>query len=282
MMKTTDMNSVVLITGASAGIGKALAFAFARDNKNLLLIALPNTGLEEVAETLRVQFNINVHCYCIDLTKPEAPQEIFNWCRNNFFKVQVLVNNAGFGNLESFENTSPLLLHNMMHLNNIALVMLTHFFIPELKKFSQSYILNVGSLAAFMPIPNKALYAATKSFVYAFSHSLYFELKQASIHVGCLCPGGTLTERVQHLMDQKKVNRRGFCQRPEAVAAEGIRGLYQKQFRIIPGRQNRFLYWLSQILPEVIKMLIIRIAFRPANQLAVDNQLTIDKGQLTT
>lgn len=78
----------------------------------------------------------------------------------------------------------------------------------------------------------------------------FFELKPASIHVSCLCPGGTLTERAQHILGQNKVDRKSFYQRPEAVAAEGIRGLYQKRFR------------LSHVIPKVIKMMIIRIAFQ--------------------
>lgn len=121
--------------------------------------------------------------------------------------------------------------------------------------------MNLGSLASFIPIPSKSLYAATKSFVYSFSHSLYFELKPHKIHVSCLCPGGTSTEGSMAI-DENNLSKSSFCQVPEAVAAEAVRGLFKKRFRIIPGWRNRLLYWLSQTLPEVLKIAIIKSVFK--------------------
>ena len=266
LKKTQNTSSYVLITGASAGIGRALAFEFARAKKNLLLVALPATGLEELSAELKTQFGVNVHFFNIDLTQALASFEILQWCRSNSFAVEVLVNNAGFGNLGAFENTQSGLLENMMNLNNSVLVKMTHHFIPELKKFPQSYIMNLGSLAAFMPIPSKSVYAATKSFVYTFSHSLYFELKSFNIHVSCLCPGGTLTERVKKSLHENQINRNSFCQLPEEVAVEAVKQMYQKQFRIVPGWQNKLLYWFSQALPDFIKIRIIQTAFKSSRQ----------------
>jgi short-subunit dehydrogenase len=260
-MIVSNTESYTLITGASAGIGKALAFEFARHKKNLVLIALPESGLEEIAASLKLQYNIMVHCFCVDLTVENAALSVLEWCQKNNYNINILVNNAGLGNLELFEHTQSSLLHHMMGLNNNALVMMTHYFIPELKKSRESYIMNLGSLASFMPIPSKSLYAATKSFVYSFSHSLYFELKPHNIHVSCLCPGGTSTEGSQAI-DENNLNKSSFCQSPEAVAAEAVRKLFRKRFRIIPGWRNRMLYWLSQTLPEALKIKIITSVFK--------------------
>jgi uncharacterized protein len=257
-----DVQSFVLITGASAGIGKALAVEFAMRGKNLLLVSLPDTGLEKLADELTNQYNIIANWYCVDLTAPRAAAEVFSWCKHNSFLVDTLVNNAGFGNLSSFEKTNGEVLNNMMMLNNSSLVKLTHEFIPELKKFKQSYLMNVGSLASFMPIPNKSLYAATKSFVYAFSQSLFYELRDINIHVSCLCPGGTLTERIRVDLAKQRLKRTNFCQSPEQVAKYAVNKLYKKRFRIIPGWYNRILFWFSQVLPDFLKIQIIEMAFK--------------------
>ncbi len=254
-------DSYVLITGASAGIGRALAFEFARRKRNLLLIALPGSGLEETILSIKSEYNVRVHGFTADLTEVEAPSRILAWCKENNFEVSALVNNAGFGNLESLEDTPTHLLSSMMSLNSAAVVMMTQLFIPELKKHKQSYIMNLGSLASFIPLPRKSVYTATKSFVYAFSYSLYFELKSQNIHVSCLCPGATLTERVRESMSQQQIKHRNFCQLPEEVAQEAIRNLYAKKFRIIPGWKNRVLYWMSRILPRFVKIALIKIAF---------------------
>lgn len=263
MQNITDQDDYVLITGASAGIGRALAFEFAHRGKNLLLVALPGSGLEETTRAIKARYPVEVNGFTADLTDADAPRRILEWCHERAFSVSVLVNNAGFGNIENLESSRPDLLISMMNLNNAALVMLTHLFIPELKKHSQSYIMNVGSLASFMPLPSKSVYAATKSFVYAFSYSLYFELKYQHIHVSCLCPGGTLTERVRQSMAKHHLKRQKFCQLPEEVALKAVRSLYAKRFRIIPGVQNQVLYWLSRTLPRFIKIFLIKVAFPP-------------------
>jgi uncharacterized protein len=273
--RIADVRSFVLITGASAGIGKALAHEFAARGKNLLLVSLPGSGLQDVAEQLTKEFGVVVHTLCIDLTRESAHKEVASWCRNNLYYIDTLVNNAGFGNLKAFDKTNANVLRSMLALNNTALVNLTHELIPELKKFRQSYIMNVGSLASFMPIPNKSLYAATKSFVYTFSQSLYYELRSSNIHVSCLCPGGTLTERVRSEMSEKNLKRNAFCQSPEEVAKTGVSGLYEKRFRIIPGWYNRVLFWLSQILPDFVKIQLITLAFRTDQPKAGDLRISV-------
>jgi uncharacterized protein len=258
--KKFDMKNkyFVLITGSSSGIGKALAYEFARRKYNILLVALPNTGTYDVASDLMKKFTVNTAVLELDLTQPESPHQIFAWCKNNCYDVQVLVNNAGFGNLCPLEETDALLVTRMLALNNHALVALTQLFISHLKTYNDSYILNVGSLASFIPIPNKAVYTASKSFVYTFSAALRLELRHLHIHVSCLCPGGTITSQ-EVTSPRQEMSRAfpGLAQRPEEVAKEAISELFKKKEKIIPGWHNKGIYYLAAALPAFLRSWIL-------------------------
>ena len=258
-----------LVTGASSGIGFAIADELASQKRNLILVALPETGLEVVAEHLSQHYDIVVFTFCIDLTEPEAPFKLLEACQQKKIGINILVNNAGFGNLELFENSDLHELLQMMALNNRALVSLTYLFIPILKKSAQSYLLNLGSLASVFKIPYKAVYSATKSFVYSFSAALRLELMSTGISVSCLCPGSTLTSpRVRDILQRTSGKNPLFVQSAKAVAQTAVKKLIQKQFRIVPGFHNRALLFVSQILPDsIIDKLLMRL-FKPKASVA--------------
>jgi uncharacterized protein len=260
----SDTKSFALVTGASSGIGLAIAEELAGMNKNLVLVALPGTGLERIGRLLAEQFDIEVYTYTIDLTDPVAPYRILEACNKSEISINILVNNAGFGNLELFETSNLPELQQMLALNNGALISLTYLFIPLLKKSSPSYILNLGSLASFFKIPYKAVYSATKSFVYSFSAALRLELRRANISVSCLCPGSTLTSpRVRDILMRTSGKNPLFVQQPSAVAKTAIRKLFQKQFRIVPGVHNQVLLGMAALLPEFVTDKILLRVFKP-------------------
>ncbi len=243
-------DSYALVTGGSSGIGKAIARELARHGFNVLLVALPETGLEAVAESIRNEFGVKVDYLNSNLAVADGPEKVYHWCRLNYYAVNILVNNAGLGHLCSFESLSHDQIHYMMALNNEALVMLTHQFMHMLKNQPKSYVLNVGSLASFEPMPNKAIYAATKSFVYSFSWALRMELEDEGISVSCLCPSGVLTnQQVQQRTERISISK-SFQMDAETVARKAVNCMLKGQFRIIPGWQNRFVYRLEQVLPE--------------------------------
>jgi uncharacterized protein len=251
-----------LVTGASSGIGKAIAEEFAKRNVNVLLVALPFTGTFEVARILQEKYAVKTSAYEIDLSDISSVNSVFDWCMTNNFEIRYLVNNAGFGNLSSLEDTDQAVIVNMLLLNNYALVMLTQLFLTELKGRNHAFILNVGSLAAFIPIPNKSVYAATKSFVYTFSSSLYLELKEQGVHVACLCPGATNTNvenqrRTSRVLKSSKL----FTQSPAEVAFEGVEKLLQKKRLIIPGWHNKLTFFLLKVLPKNLVELIVLSLF---------------------
>lgn len=258
------MTHFTVVTGASSGIGKALAIELASRKTNLVLVALPQTGLAETAQQISKTYQVDVHCYEVDLTEDEAPRKFYHWCRIQNLKINALINNAGIGTQAAFEQTSESELETMLKLNNQALVMLVYYFLPDLKRSSPAHILNVGSLASFMNIPGKAVYSASKSFIYSFSHALRLELKQYKINVSCLCPGGTITsQRVLQNINQVQWAGRMMLQMPEEVAREAIAQMYRGKKLIIPGTQNKFLYKLWSVLPQhVVDMILSALFFR--------------------
>lgn len=251
-----------LITGASAGIGKAMAVECAKRGQNLILVALQNSGLAETGACLQLQYGVDVKALELNLTAPHAIQYLYDWCHQQQLKINVLINNAGIGNYSIFQKSAYEDYHNMIQLNVSAVVALTHLFVPKLRENETAYILNVGSFASLMPLPYKSVYAATKSFVFTFSRSLQMELKPYNIYVSCLCPGPTSTQSMRKRNQSKKIGEGILIKTAEEVASSAINGLFKKKGLIIPGWKNRFLIRLGRILPFSIKSYILKRIFK--------------------
>jgi uncharacterized protein len=251
-----------LITGASAGIGKAMAVECAKRGQNLILVALQNSGLAEAAAPLQQQYGVDVKALELNLTAPHAIQYLYDWCHQQQLKINVLINNAGIGNYSIFQQSAYVDYQSMIQLNVNTVVALTHLFVPKLRENETAYILNVGSFASLMPLPYKSVYAATKSFVLTFSRSLQMELKPYNIHVSCLCPGPTSTQSMRNRNQSKKLGEGILLKTPEEVAHSAITGLFKKKGLIIPGWKNRFLIRLGRILPFSVKTYILKGIFK--------------------
>ena len=182
------------ITGASKGIGRAIAIELAQRKNNLLLTARSEDLLKGLAADIQREYEVTVQFKACDLTDPEVPAELAEWCRSNEYDVNILVNNAGFGLWGTFGELPVEGQLEMMNLNMNALVALTHHFLPILSNSKPSYIMNVASLASFLAIPHFSIYAATKAFVLSFSRSLRFDVAKKGVAVSCLCPGATESE----------------------------------------------------------------------------------------
>ena len=182
----------VLITGASSGIGKELAKQFAKNGYNLLLVARRKELLESLKEELLNDYSCNVEI--LDKDVSENPKAIYDYCVENNLKISVLINNAGFGDYGKFMDSDLDKYMEMIELNNKSLVALTYHFLKDMKEDGYGHIINVGSVASFMPGPYMAVYYATKAFVMSFSLALREELKNENIHVSVLCPAPTKTD----------------------------------------------------------------------------------------
>ena len=217
--------SYTLITGASEGLGKALAFECARRNMNLILVALPGPELTALANLIKANYPVQVICIGKDLCRDESCQELYDEVTALSLTVNMLINNAGIGSTVLFEDGSPGLFEKQIRLNVLATTLLTRLFLKTLQLNSHSYILNVGSMASFFYLPKKQVYGATKSFIYFFSKSLRKELRKNNVHVSVLCPGGMNTNLALTLMN-KTGNRlsRLSVMNPEEVVPVAIDG----------------------------------------------------------
>ncbi|MDH5398114.1 MAG: SDR family NAD(P)-dependent oxidoreductase [Cyclobacteriaceae bacterium] len=240
-----------LITGASAGIGRAIAEECAKRNMNLILVALPGPELKEVALSIQTLYNVSVECLEQDLSDENAPEIIYNWCQQNKLEVDMLVNNVGMGHKGSFEETSNTFYSKMMMLNMHTIVGLTRLFLPGLKDLNKGYILNVGSLSALFPVPYKSVYAASKSFVLSFSMALRQEVKSTSVSVSCLCPNGVVTsDEVMRRIEAAGPVGKITQSLPGMVAKKAIKDLLNNKAIIIPGILNRLLAFIAWLLPK--------------------------------
>ncbi|MCC9135092.1 SDR family NAD(P)-dependent oxidoreductase [Pontibacter silvestris] len=255
-----------LITGASAGIGKAMAEECARRLQNLILVALPGTGLETVGDFLGSKYKVDVKTLELNLVKPHAISYLYDWCQQQNLRINILINNAGTGNYSSFVSTSLEQYQKMIHLNSATVVSLTKMFVPKLMEHSKSYILNVGSFVSLMSVPYKSVYSATKSFVLAFSRALQSELQQHGVYVSCICPGPTSTETV--IKRNKSLGRKSdiLMQTPGQVAKLAIDGLLKKKGLIIPGWKNKVILRLGPLLPFRLRSYILESIFKSGIQ----------------
>ena len=248
-----------LITGASAGIGKAMAIECANRKFNLLLVALPGEALDETSKTIKQNYPVDVATLGINLTQLDAPQRVFNWVKENHYPVFILINNAGFGGTKHFETADISYIDDMILLNIRALSLLTKLFLPLLKLQQQAYILNVASIATFSPLPFKSTYPASKAFVYSFSRSLYYELLGSNVHVAVIHPGPVMTnpDVIARINQHGKLGKM-VQMLPEQVAQIAIRQLLKKRAVIIPGFFTKLNVFLLKYIPLKLRMMLVR------------------------
>lgn len=243
-----------LITGASTGIGLELARVFARNRHNLILVARNEPRLHALAAEL--QSVAAVECLVLpqDLSRPGAAATLFDRCRHK--EVSVLVNNAGVGSFGAVASTDLQRLNDLMQVNMTALVELTHYCLHPMLARKSGRILNVASVAAFVPGPTVNLYYASKAFVYSFSYALAEEVEAQGVTVTTLCPGSTRTE----FFDRAGVHMKRPYPMMSAhdVAEIGFRGLMKGKRVVIPGFTNRLMAFLVKRLPPRIPAKMVR------------------------
>jgi uncharacterized protein len=247
-----------LVTGSSQGLGRAFAEECAGRGMDLVLAALPDTGLPEVARIIERTHGVRVETVEMDLAAIDAPARLCAFMREKGIEIDVLINNAGVGYNSRFGDSTLGQNETTIELNVGALVRLTHHLLPQLKQRGRAWILNVSSLAAYFPMPYMPVYSPTKSFVLNFSLALREELRGTSVSMSVLCPNGIRTNRGNRdLIDRQGLAGRLTCSYPDEVARAGLDGMTAGRGVIVPGIVNRALRVVSGFVPRGLYMRVI-------------------------
>ena len=253
---------MVLITGASGGIGRDFADVFARNEYDVIVVARSADRLQALADELGDRYATAVTVIAQDLAAPTAARALFDAVTAQGLPVDELVNNAGFADYGAFVESDLAKQEAMMQLNMATLTSLTRLFLPQMVARGYGRVLNVASTAAFMPGPLMAVYYATKAYVLSFSEALASELEDTGVTVTALCPGPTQTDfQARAAMGESKLvqNREGMMA-SMAVAEQGFDALQAGKALHIPGALNRMQAALPRLLPRRMVPGIVRNA----------------------
>jgi short-subunit dehydrogenase len=240
----------VLITGASSGIGRELAKCFAADGSRLILVARKRDALQELADELRQKHKTQSEVFPADLAEPTAPKRIFEQLQARGTKVDVLVNNAGFGAQGPFVELPIERQLEMLRVNISAVTDLTRLFLPRMVERKRGGVLNVASTAGFQPGPGMAVYYASKAFVLSFSEAIAEELKGTGVTVTSLCPGPTTTNFAAAARAKFSPRFEKSAMSAEAVARVGHRAFREGRVVVIAGLRNRILAFSVRLAPR--------------------------------
>lgn len=239
----------VLITGASSGIGWELAKLFAADGASLVLVARREAELRKLADDLAKQFGTKSRIIAKDLSQPSAPAEIVDELAKEGIVVDVLANNAGFGDLQPFLDQEPQRQLDMLQVNIVALTRLTRLLLPGMLDRRRGGVLNVGSVAGFVPGPGWSIYSATKAYVVSFTEALAGEVHGRGVTITCLAPGATETGFAHEAKaDSLSVFRHAMS--AAKVARIGHRGFRNGKLLVVTGFFNQFSVFMLRFLPR--------------------------------
>ena len=261
-MVETSAKYYALITGASAGIGKQIAIECAKKRLNLYLVSLPETEIEDLAESLKAEYSVDVKYLAVDLTKYEAPRQVYDFAIENNIEVNILVNNAGIGYKGKFETLTTELTDEMILLNVRATTLLTLLFLPAMKKMEKAHILNMSSFAAFAPVPFKCVYSATKTYLFFLTKALNSELKETNIKVTSIHPAGVDTKRTVESNRKSSFISRISVLSPEKVAEVAVKNMLNGNKFVIPGIMSKAYYYLGSMLPHGLILWLTGNVFR--------------------
>ena len=254
-----------LVTGASSGIGETFAEELAKRNHNLVLVARSQDKLEQLASKLSEQYQIKTEVIARDLTEPSARQTVFDTVQAQGITVDLLINNAGFGDYGAFGDRPLSKQIAMIELNIAAVVELTGLFLPLMQQRNDGAIVNVSSIAGFQPIPYMSVYAASKAFILNFSEALWAENKDTGVNILVACPGPTESK----FYDRADFpdNATGLNGTTMATAQKVVRETLQalekgKSTAVVGGFANQAIVNLPRLLPRDLLVSVVGKQFK--------------------
>jgi uncharacterized protein len=252
-----------LVTGASAGIGAAIAHELASHGAKLILTARRRERLDSLAAHLALEHKTETRVIVADLNDPAAPQQIYDATEGAGIPVDILINNAGLGHYGEFYKLDPEHEYSMVRVNCEAVVRLSRLFIPRMVERRRGWMLVVASTASFQPIPYDAVYAATKVFDRFFALALAAEVERFGIKITALCPGTTETEFFDVSGGGGVFRRFGGLQPAADVARIAVRALARGKRTIVPNFKGAFGAFAVRFVPTTRIAAILEKAIRP-------------------
>jgi short-subunit dehydrogenase len=256
--------TTALITGASSGIGYEISKLLAEQGHDLVLVARRAERLNQLATYLRKDFDIEVRVIAIDITQLHEIDKLYNTLEKENIPVDILVNNAGLGVWGAFTANDTTAEVNQIQLNITALTYLTKLFATDMVKRGLGKILNIASVAGFMPSPYMAVYNASKAYVISFSEALRVELKGTGVSVTVSCPGPTASEFHQTAgTDNLKLLNLLPAMSSEQVAKISIAGMHKRKALVVPGMLNKIMTLLPRVTPRWLMAFSMKLIFKP-------------------
>ena len=266
-MSTIDYSrQTTIITGASSGIGAEFAREFARRGSDVVLVARRLDRLEKLAAELNSEYSVRAEAISLDLSLPGVGQALAEEVDRRGLNVTSVVNNAGFGTFGPFHEEDPERLREEINVNVASVVDISRAFIGRLRANGDGFLINVASMAAYQPIPNMAVYAATKAFVLSFTEALWQESLGTGLRVLLLSPGATRTEFNDVLGTEEATSGASF-QTPRQVVQTALRTLDRQKPppSVVSGRLNRVATNLGRVVSRRRAVLISALMTRTTN-----------------
>lgn len=254
-----------LITGASEGLGKQLALECARRQHNLVLVALPGSGLTQLAALIQSNHGVQVVCLEKELSTEKACFDLYSILRERSVSINCLINNAGISGSAGFAENDVHFYARQLAVNLTAPTLLTRIFLPDLCRHAPAYVLNVVGLDALLCRTNKPVESATSSYLLQFSKALSSELRKQNISVTVVCPETTDSPNDLQAVQPLQPNRvfRRPAMHPARVARTAVAGMLKKKKQIVPGLRNRLLLAFGELWPGWLKLRLIRRQRKP-------------------
>uniref|UniRef100_B8HSF0 Short-chain dehydrogenase/reductase SDR n=1 Tax=Cyanothece sp. (strain PCC 7425 / ATCC 29141) TaxID=395961 RepID=B8HSF0_CYAP4 len=257
-----------LITGASVGIGAAFAQELAARQMNLVLVSRAEEKLKSLATHLEERYKIQAQVIVQDLTLAEAPLQVYNAVEQRGLTIDLLINNAGFGDYGNFAQRSFDRQAEMVKLNVLALVEMTHLFLAPMQQKGAGEIINLSSISAFQPIPYLAVYSASKAFVLHFSEALWAENRAKGVKILAVCPGPVQTEFFAAADMERNVQlmQSQTYEDPQSVVQKALKALAAGQPSLVTGPwQNHVIANASRFTSREFVLNMLEPRFRPSD-----------------
>ena len=244
-----------IVTGAASGMGRCYAIGLAERGYGVLLVDINGGAAEELSRLLSERYDVPAHVLELDLTEPDAADRIVSLCKENNWRIEILINNAGMLITTPIEETAPDKLRRIIALHQTTPLLLCRLLLPLMKEQGCGYILNISSITAWMDWPVIGMYGCTKRFVKGYSRALRIECKGSPVSVTTAIFGAVDTPLLAGLPIvrwRKWLLRLGFMITPETATRKALKAMFKRKATLVPCLSDRLVIWLCPLVPSCL------------------------------